>query len=360
MSSERSSTPVPRRSQTPSMSSRAGKACLVTGGGGFLGRHIAEALVAAGHSVRIFDRVQTFTDSRIDFATGDLTKKSDVIHACEGMDVVFHVASLTDTWGPYAPFYNVNVIGTQNIIEACIKNGIKQLVYTSSPSVVFGGEDIENGDESLAYPATHLNAYCSTKAEAEKLVRAANGKDGLLTVSLRPHAMFGPRDNHFFPQLFEKAKKGQVKYMVGSAQNIVDFTYVGNVVQAHLLAMDKLVEGSPVCGQAYFITNGEPIKFWDFMNKVLAKMGFTPPTKNIPFSVAYGLAWTFEWTHWFVGKIFNFRPPLNRYMVANMCTHHYFSIEKAKTELGYNPETSLEEAVDLTVAYYKSLELNQK
>lgn len=354
---ERSATPSQAsRPQTPSTP----KVCLVTGGGGFLGRHIAETLATQGYKVRVFDRVVTFTDSRMDMVQGDLTKKADVMNACDGVDVVFHVASLTDTWGAFQPFYNVNVVGTRNIIDACIANGIRQLVYTSSPSVVFAGEDIEGGNEELPYPVTHLNHYCSTKAEAERMVLAANGKDGLLTVSLRPHSMFGPRDNHFFPQLFEKAKKGQVKYMVGANKNLVDFTYVGNVVQAHILAMEKLVEGSPVCGQAYFITNDEPVKFWDFINKVLAKMGFTPPTKNVPYSVAYAMACTMEWTHWFIGKVWNFRPPLNRYMVANMCTHHWFSNEKAKRDLGYTPETSLDDAINLTVAYYKSLELNKK
>src|SRR5262249_29114610 len=157
-------------------------------------------------------------------------------------------------------YHAANVVGTRNVLDACRTHGVRRLVFTSSPSVVGAGHAIEGGDESLPYPAHFLAHYPRTKAEAERLALAANGPD-LATVSLRPPLSGGPGDNHLTPRLLARARAGRLR-QVGDGGNRVDVTYIDNAAAAHLLAADRLAPGSPVAGQAYFISQGEPVALW--------------------------------------------------------------------------------------------------
>ena len=265
-----------------------------------------------------------------------------------------HVASLTETWGDPNLFRAVNVVGTQNVLSACLAHKIGRLVYTSTPSVVIAGSDIRDGKEDMEYPKSFLDHYTSTKAEAEREVLASNGRNEILaTCALRPHAMYGPRDCHFFPQVLSKAREGKTKFAVGSQRNVVDFTYVGNAADAHVMAL--LALESPTCavaGQAYFVTNGEPTKFWTFMRTVLRRMGYPEPTRSLPYSVAYPLAWCMEKAALLTSRCFKWKPLLTRYVVCNMCTDHWFSIDKARRDFQYEPLVSQDKALDLTVEHY--------
>src|SRR5690242_11953489 len=145
---------------------------LVTGGGGFLGKAIVRKLIERGDSVRTFSRGDYPELARLgaEQVRGDLADPAAVAAAAKGCDTVFHVAAKAGIWGSYDDFYRANVVGTENVIAACLANSITRLVYTSSPSVVFDGSDVEGGDESLLYPASYKAHYPATKAQAERLV----------------------------------------------------------------------------------------------------------------------------------------------------------------------------------------------
>ena len=232
---------------------------LVTGGGGFLGGAIVRRLRARGDEVRSLSRGRypALRRPRRQQIQGDVADAGAVDAAVAGCDVVFHVAAKAGVWGRYAEYHRANVVGTENVLAACRRHGVRRLVYTSSPSVVFDGRDMEGVDESVPYPAHYEAHYPQTKAEAERLVLAANGPD-LATVALRPHLIWGPGDNHLVPRILARGRAGRLR-RIGRANKLIDSIYIDNAADAHLLAADRLAPGSPVAGKAYFISNGEPI-----------------------------------------------------------------------------------------------------
>ncbi|KZT57863.1 3-beta hydroxysteroid dehydrogenase/isomerase [Calocera cornea HHB12733] len=214
---------------------------LVIGGSGFLGSHIVDGLLNRGEaSVAVFDIVQRIFDDRITFFNGDLCNEkqlSDCISKCQA-SVIIHTA----TPHPEAPkeiLERVNIDGTRTVIAAAIANAVPKLVYTSSAGVVFNKNNIVDADERMPFPANE-DAYNKTKQMAEDIVLAANGKDGLATCALRPAGIFGPRDRLLMPAAAQVVANGQWTIQIGKNDNIFDWTYVDNVVVAHLLAADKL------------------------------------------------------------------------------------------------------------------------
>jgi len=323
---------------------------LVTGGGGFLGRYIVERLVARGDFVRVLGRnpYPELVKLGVETIRADIQDREAVIKACRNMDIVFHVASMVVHWGKWKDFYNINVGGTKHVLEGCEIHGIPRLIYTSSPSVVFDQTDLCNVDETYPYPRRYNSYYAATKSEAEKLVIASNGKNELLTVVLRPHLIWGPRDNHLIPSLLQNAKKGRLM-IVGNKKSIVDFTYVENVAYAHLLAGDRLLENSTVTGQVYFISQDDPVYTWDFVNNLLERLNI-PQVKR---RVSYGTAR-------FVGGIsemmyrsfpLNGEPRITRFLAAQLAYSHYFNISKAKHDLGYQPLISTSEGLERLIDY---------
>jgi nucleoside-diphosphate-sugar epimerase len=320
---------------------------LVTGGGGFLGRYIVEKLVARGDAVRALAR-QRYPDLErlgAEMVQADLQDRDAVLRACTGMDCVFHVAALPLLWGPWEAFHGTNVVGTRNVIDACRARGVGRLVYTSTPSVVFADGDLENADETLPYPERHGASYPATKAMAERAVVAANG-GGLLTASLRPHLVWGPRDNHLIPRILKRARDGQL-FIVGDGRNKVDITYVENAADAHLLAADRLTPGSPVAGQCYFISQGEPVVLWDFLNRLLERLGLPRITRRIPYPLARALGAGLETVHGALGR--PGEPRMTRFLAAQLAHSHWFDIGKARRELGYTPRVSTAEGLDRLV-----------
>jgi nucleoside-diphosphate-sugar epimerase len=211
---------------------------LVTGGGGFLGGAIVRHLVQRGDRVTSFSRrlYPELEKLGVEQIQGDISNANAVERACREVDLVFHVASKPGVWGNYVTYYRINVIGTQNMIAACKQHNVPQLVYTSSPSVVFDGDDMEGVDESVPYPEKYHAHYPKTKAMAEQSVIAA-GNEGLRTIILRPHLIWGPRDNHLVPRIIERANR-LVK--VGDGRNLVDTIYIDNAADAHIQAADRL------------------------------------------------------------------------------------------------------------------------
>jgi nucleoside-diphosphate-sugar epimerase len=234
------------------------------------------------------------------------------------------------------------VTGTQNVIAACKKHGVRRLVYTSTPSVVHGGRDVDGANESLPYPE-HFEAYYSeTKAKAEKAVLGANGPD-LATVALRPHLVFGPGDPHLVPRIIGAAKAGRLK-RIGSKPVRVDVTYVDNAAQAHLDAADRLDIGTAPAGKAYFISNGEPVELWPFIDRVLAEAGAPPVTKRVSAWKARLAGRVMEWVYWLVPFLPG-EPPMTRFVATQLSTSHWYDISAARRDLGYEPKVTVEEGL---------------
>ncbi|KPK50553.1 MAG: NAD(P)H steroid dehydrogenase [Myxococcales bacterium SG8_38_1] len=332
---------------------------LVTGGCGFLGAAIARGLQARGDDVVVLDVAAECPVEGAEYRRADITDKDAVIECCRGVDTIVHNASIVHTkWNKEDIVWGVNLGGTENMLEAARANGVSRFVYISSGSVVYEGKDIENGDESLPYASISQAPYADSKIQAEKLVLEANGKGGVATCALRPHVVFGPGDQRFLPALLANARAGRLRAQIGRGVWLSDYTYVTNLVDAVLLADQALAKDgidSIAAGSAYFITNGEPMPFWDFVRKVVARLGFPPIKYTIPKSLMYGIAAIKEGIDTLKGGTLNAEDGLTRFAIRYMCTHHYFSIEKARRELGYDPAVSVDEGIERTCQHLEAI-----
>jgi len=322
---------------------------LVTGGGGFLGKAIVKLLLERGDTVRSFSRraYPELTALGVEHCQGELDDASAVARAAQGCDMLFHVAAKAGVWGRYDDFYRANVVGTRNVIDACRKQGVGRLVYTSSPSVVFNGSDMEGVDESAPYPEHFEAFYPQTKAEAEQLVVAANDAQ-LATVSLRPHLIWGPEDNHLTPRILERGAKGALR-RIGRRECLVDTIYIDNAAQAHLQAAERLAVGSPVAGKVYFISQGEPLPVWEVVNRILAAGGIEPVRGTISPRLAYGVGWLLE-------KVYALlrlpgEPRMTRFVARELSTAHWFDISAARNDFGYRPEVSIDQGMERLKAW---------
>jgi nucleoside-diphosphate-sugar epimerase len=301
---------------------------LVTGGGGFLGLGSVRALLQAHQDVRSFSRHRhrALDELGVEQRQGDLSNPEAADSAVAGCDIVYHAAAKAGVWGPHREYHEANVVGTKNIIDACRKQGVSRLVYTSSPSVIFNGRDMDGVDESVPYPAHYEAAYPQTKAEAEQCVRAASS-DSLATVSLRPHLIWGPGDSHLLPRLVDRARAGQLR-KIGSESKRIDTIYIDNAVDAHLWAAQCLAPDSAVAGKVYFVSQDEPIELWEMVNRMLKTAGVAPVERSIPRSLAMALAWMFE--TWHRIRRNPEEPRLTRFVVRELSTSHWFDISAAK------------------------------
>ncbi len=307
---------------------------LVTGGNGFLGSNLSRALLGKGHRVRVFGRAPA-TVQGVDSYQGDIADEAAVARAAEGCEAVFHTASKVGM-GADADFFRVNVTGARNVVSACRRAGVRALVYTSTPSVVFENGGIRGADETLPYGTRFLCAYARTKAQAEKET-LAQADETLRVCALRPHLIYGAGDPHLLPVVAAKSKKLR---QVGDGKNRVDVTHIANAVLAHELALKALLEGR-ANGKAYFISQGEPVQLWPWINRALEKVGVAPVTRRIPFRVAYLLGWLCE--PFFKGHE---APPMTRFIAASLAHDHYYDISAARRDLGYAPIVSTEDGLD--------------
>jgi nucleoside-diphosphate-sugar epimerase len=316
---------------------------LVTGGGGFLGSAVARRLVERGDRVRSLSRSHHPALDALGFEQhrGDVADRDAVASAAAGCDVIFHVAAKAGVWGRYRDYYQTNVVGTDNVLAACRRHGIRRLVYTSTPSVIFDGRDIEWGTEAAPYAAYYEAHYPRTKAIAERRVLAANGPE-LATVALRPHLIWGPGDNHLVPRLLARARAGKLR-RVGRADKLVDSIYIDNAAEAHLLAADRLAPGSPPAGRVYFVSNGRPLPLWEFVDDILAAADLPPVTRSMSPHLAYALGWLIETAYGVLG--IETEPPLTRFVARQLATAQWFDITPARRDLGYRPLVSIEEGL---------------
>lgn len=333
------------------MVTRSAQTAVVTGAAGFVGRHLAERLVAAGTDVVASDlRDPKISGAR--FVACDITDPAACMRLVAESAVVFHVASMVQTRrSGAAPVWAVNQGGTHNLLAAARAAGSQRFVYVSSASVVYQGADIENGDESLPYAAQSQAPYADSKIAAEREVLSASGQGGLLTCAVRPHVVFGPGDGRFLPAILRRARTGMLRFGIGRQSKLSDFTYIDNLIDALLLADRRLAAEPTLGGRAWFVTNGEPIAFWDFIDRVLRAIG-RPPTKGrIPYRVAYAAAALAEGVTALLGRDPGPENGLTRFAIRYMCTHHYFSIERARRELGYAPAVDIDEGIRRTLQH---------
>ena len=317
---------------------------LVTGAGGFLGLYIVEQLVARGDRVRAFCRgsYPQLDALGVETIRGDLRDREATVAACRGMEAVFHVAGVAGLAGPWRHYHGINTLGTHHVVEGCRAHGVGKLVYTSSPSVTFDGSDQQGVDESVAYPRRFLAHYPHSKALAERHVLEANGTAGLVTCALRPHLIWGVRDRHLVPRLLARARSGRLR-RVGDGTNQVDMIYVDNAAAAHLQAADALEPGSPVAGRAYFISQGEPVNCWDWIDEILALADLPPVRRSISLSAAWKLGAVLEVLYRLLPLAGE--PPMTRFLAAQLATSHYFDISRARDDFGYRPTVSTAEGM---------------
>ncbi|XP_055410036.1 short-chain dehydrogenase/reductase family 42E member 1 [Bubalus kerabau] len=337
---------------------------LITGGGGYFGFRLGCALNQKGVHVILFDisrPAQTIPEG-IRFILGDIRCLSDIENAFQGVDVacVFHIASYGMSGREQlnrSLIEEVNVGGTDNILQACRRRGVPRLVYTSTFNVIFGGQVIRNGDESLPYLPLHLHPdhYSRTKSIAEKKVLSANGTalergGGVLsTCALRPAGIYGPGEQRHLPRIVSYIEKGLFRFVYGDPKSLVEFVHVDNLVQAHILASEALKanKGHIAAGQPYFISDGRPVNNFEFFRPLVEGLGYKFPSTRLPLTLIYCFAFLTEMTHFILGRLYNFQPFLTRTEVYKTGVTHYFSLEKARKELGYEAQPfDLQEAVE--------------
>ncbi|KAK7746775.1 hypothetical protein SLS53_001963 [Cytospora paraplurivora] len=341
---------------------------IITGGCGFVGSHIVEGLLAenANYEIHVLD-VNTARNQvpGVHYHIVDITSSAEVdsVFLETKPQTVFHVASPDPLSLNSALFRSVNVNGTKNLLQAARKtDSVKAFVYTSTSSAIHDNvSELVDADDSLPvlrYPA-QKRMYTLTKVEAEDEILAATRQDGdssLLTAAIRPATAFGARDFGFLGKVIAQARAGKANLQIGPGKNVYNVTYVTNLVDAHLLAAHALVDAygkaapppeDRVDGQAFIITNDEPVLFWEFHRAIAASVGFPvkqEDIKVIPYWVAMLVAAVSEWSTW----IFSFgrqQPPITRYAVHLSTITRTLKCDKAKRILGYRPKVSVYEGL---------------
>jgi 3beta-hydroxy-delta5-steroid dehydrogenase/steroid delta-isomerase len=339
---------------------------LVTGGSGFVGANLVTELLDRGLRVRSFDRAPSRLPDHhsLETVVGDITDPGDVARAVADVDTVIHTAAIIDLMGGASVTeeyrsrsFAVNVGGTEKLVHAAAAAGVKRFVYTASNSVVMGGQAISGGDETLPYTERFNDLYTETKVVAEKFVLAANGVEGMLTCSIRPSGIWGRGDQTMFRKVFESVLAGHVKVLVGNKDVKLDNSYVHNLIHGFILAAEHLVPGGTAPGQAYFVNDGEPINMFEFSRPVVEACGEPFPTFRVPGRLVWLAMTAWQFLHFRFGLP---KPLLEPLAIERITLDNYFSIDKAKRDLGYEPLFTTEQAMADCLPYYTDLYASMK
>jgi len=329
---------------------------LVTGGLGFIGFRIVQKLINQGHEVHALGRTPSVpTEKRIrglHYHCHDLSESFLSADWFQEIDTVFHVAAKAGVGGKFQEYLDANHTSTEKLLVASKKSKVKRFIYTSTPSVVFSKFPICNGDESLPYSSENFSPYATTKAMAEEAVLSANDRSGMRTIALRPHLVWGEGDPHLLPRVIARHKTGRFK-VVGDGKNKVDLTHVENVVHAHLCALEAMVSEPSLGGQAYFIGQNEPVYLWRWLNQIFSETGLPHLKKSISFKTAYQLGSIIE-KIWHTLHLKS-DPPMTRFVACQLAQDHWFSSDAARKDLNYRPVLSMEQAMEKTLPWLKSL-----
>ncbi|KAG8562818.1 hypothetical protein GDO81_015828 [Engystomops pustulosus] len=335
---------------------------VITGGGGYFGHRLGCTLHQLGVSVVLFDirKPAEGLPDGIQFIQGDIRSLPAVEEAFAGASCIIHTASYGMSGREQLQTQlteEVNVKGTENVIQACKNKSIPRIVYTSTFNVVFGGQCIKNGNESIPYLPLHRHAdnYSRTKAIAENRVLKSNGqplanKSGYLrTCALRSAGIYGPGEQRHLPRIISNVDRGLFIFSYGDRNNLVQFVHVDNLASAHILAAKGLTEEKSyiAAGQAYFIADANPIDNFQFFRPFIEGLGYKFPSFRVPLFFIYFMSYLTEWLHFLIRPICNFQPLLTRAEVYKTGVTHYFSIDKAKKELEYEPKSyTMQEVVE--------------
>ena len=328
------------------------KRIFITGGGGFLGKEIIRMLLEYSDIQEIVSIGRTpqpeLIKNGVKAVSVDICDKNKIIELTKGVDIIFHTAAIASMWGKYKNFYDTNVKGTENIIEACKVNDIPILIYTSSPSVISSDKNIENETENVPYPKKYFSYYAQTKGIAEeKVLNAVN--DSFRTVALRPHLIWGPRDPHILPRLIQKAKQNKL-IRIGDKKNKVDLTYITNAAFAHIKAAEALNNSAAISGNAYFISDDDPVILWEWIDNFLVQLGIEKVNKSISLKQAKFLGAFFEAVY----KTCQIQkePPLTKFVAMQLGLSHFFDISAAKKDFGYCSIVNHDDAMKETIEYF--------
>ncbi|MDG4476581.1 NAD-dependent epimerase/dehydratase family protein [Thiovibrio frasassiensis] len=328
---------------------------LVLGGSGFVGRALVQRLVADGVETAVLAR-RAFPEAEVlgvRVFSGDICDLDFLTNSLAGYDTVIHLASKAGIWGDKNEYYQTNVSGTQNVIDACRANAISVLVYASTPGVVYQKDDLCGVNERTPYARNFLSDYARSKAIAEKMVLDANA-EGLKTIALRPHLIWGPGDTDLIPRLLGQARCRQLK-RVGDGHNLVDVTYIDNAVDAFVLAAKNLHGQATGAGKPYFISQGEPVNLWNWLNKFFRRLDIPIVEESISFHKAY-LAGVVMEAFCTLSKRKK-EPCMTRFLAVQLAKSHWFSIENANRDLGYFPKVSTGEGINTILQWVNKSQL---
>lgn len=338
---------------------------LVTGGSGFVGKNFVQTLLDKGFKVKSFDLVASpLEHENLEVIEGNICDQDIVNKAVEGVDTIFHTAAIIGLKGGRAvtkeyrdQSYAINVGGTKNLLKALQAAGGKRFVYTASNSVIIEGKPIENGTEDAPYTSRFNDLYTETKVVAEKWVLEENGKNGVYTCSIRPSGIWGEGDQTMFKLFFEQIINGMLIAQVGDRSPLIDNSYVHNLIHGQILAAQHLVEGGTAPGQAYFINDGDPINMFEFSEPIIEDLGKKMPKFIVPYSLVHGALTVWQELHFRFGFP---EPPLPPLAIERIGITNYFSIDKARRDLGYEPPYTTEAAMDECRGFYKELFFKMK
>ena len=334
-------------------------ACLVTGAAGFLGSHLVQGLLDEGYSVRavIRNTPLELEHPNLEILRGEVEDAERMMEFCEGIDTVFHTAAHLALLGGAAASpayrqaaYAANVGGVQNLIDACIAQGVSRFVHTSSIDVCFNSEVDVEMDEHTPYATNMSCLYTETKIEGEKLALAANGNGGLLTTVLRPDGIYGPGNNVMLDGVFEQVTKGRLVATIGFPGAVHDHIYIDNLVHAEMRVAKHLVPGSPVCGKPYFVTDNERLPLFEFVRPLIEGLGYKMPKLNIPYQPVILFLRLWQYLHFRIGLP---APLFTPHEIRKLAISHCASNEAAERDFGYDPVVTPEEAMTRCLSYYK-------
>ncbi|OUR92013.1 steroid delta-isomerase [Gammaproteobacteria bacterium 42_54_T18] len=338
---------------------------LVTGGAGFVGQNFVKTLLDRGYKVRSLDLVETpIKHKNLKVLKGDIRDAVLIRKAVKGIDTIFHTAAVIEMKGgpaatkKYRDFsYSINVEATKQLVILARALGVKRFVYTSSNSVVLAGKPLRGADETQPYTERRRDLYTETKVVAEQWVLEQNGVDSMLTCAIRPSSIWGPGDQTMFKKIFEQILAGRMHSKIGLGFEKLDNTFVHNLIQGQIKAAEHLVEGGSAPCQAYFINDDEPINAFVFSKPVFEAIGVKMPWLTVPGKIVMRSLEAWEFMH------FKFNlpsPPLAPSEIERVSIDNYFSVNKARTELGYSPEYDSKLGMEMSMPYYKELFANMK
>ncbi len=333
--------------------------CLVTGAAGFLGSHLVRRLLDEGYSVRavIRNTPLELDHPKLEIVKGEIEDAPRMLELCEGIDTVFHTAAHLALLGGSAASaayrqtaYDANVGGVENLVAACHEQGVSRFVHTSSIDVCFNSEENVEMTGSTPYATNMSCLYTETKIEGEKVALAANGQRGLLTTSLRPDGIYGPGNNLMLDEMFTQVTKGRLVATIGFPGALHDHIYVDNLVHAEILVAKHLVPGSPVCGDAYFVTDNQPMHLFEFMRPLIEGLGYKMPRLNIPHRPVIAFLRLWQFLHFRIGLP---APLFGPHEVRKLAISHCASNAEAERDFGYRPTVRAEDAMEHCLTHYK-------